>query len=111
MAAVPDALHAEPVQQGAAFVAAPFPKPHWRRIWSNNPLERLNKKLRRRSDVVGIFPNRGAVLRLLGAVLCEQHDEWVVARGYLTIGSLDALVRKTEDPALDQEEAPPAMTA
>jgi transposase len=99
-------------EAGADVLAfAAFPKPHWRRIWSNNPPERLNKELRRRSDVVGIFPNREAVLRLLGAVLCEQHDEWVVARRYLTIGSLDALVRKTEDLALDQEEAPLAMTA
>lgn len=91
-----------------AFTA--FPKPHWRRIWSNNPLERLNKELRRRSDVVGIFPNRDAVLRLLGAVLCEQHDEWAVARRYLTIGSLDALVCKPDEPALE-EETPLAMTA
>lgn len=92
-----------------AFTA--FPKEHWRRIWSNNPLERLNKELRRRSDVVGIFPNRDAVIRLLGAVLCEQHDEWAVARRYLTIGSLDQLKRRADDKTLDQEGTTLAMSA
>ena len=57
---------------------APFPQRHWRQIWSTNPLERISKQIKRRTDVVGVFPNPAAVLRLAGAALVQQHDEWTV---------------------------------
>lgn len=90
-----------------------FPKEIWTQIWSNNPTERLNREIRRRTDSVGIFPNRDAIVRLVGAVLAEQTDEWAEGRRYL---GLDVLVRSraailTDPPTEPGHEPMPALTA
>ena len=100
-----------------AFTA--FPKEIWRQIWSNNPSERLNREIRRRTDVVGIFPDRTSAIRLIGAVLAEQHDEWTEGRRYLGLDVLNRsrLTVMTTEPT-DQtpitgtdQEVTPALSA
>lgn len=90
-----------------------FPKDVWTQIWSNNPAERLNREIRRRTDAVGIFPTRDAIVRLVGAVLAEQTDEWAEGRRYL---GLEVLARcrvnivPTTEPEIGADELP-ALTA
>jgi putative transposase len=86
---------------------ADFPQAHWRKIWSTNPLERLNKEVKRRTDVVGIFPDDASLLRLAGCVLIEAHDEWQVAdRRYLSEASM-ALLTPPEPTALETRRTEP----
>jgi len=81
-----------------------FPREHWPQIASTNPLERVNKEIERRSDVVGIFPNDEAIIRLVGALMLETNDEWTVARRCM---ALESLARITDNPNLRL----PAVTA
>jgi len=80
-----------------------FPKEHWRQLWSNNSLERLNREIRRRTDVVGIFPDRPSIVRLVGALLAEQTDEWAVSRRYM---SLESIAKALRAPDSEWKEAP-----
>jgi putative transposase len=80
-----------------------LPREHWTKLRSTNPLERVNKEIGRRSDVVGIFPNDAAAIRLAGALLSEQNDEWLVQRRYLSAESMTLILDATSDPEITLE--------
>ena len=90
----------------------PFPQAHWRQLWSTNPLERTNKEIKRRTDVVGVFPNPAALLRLAGAVLIELHDEWAASdRRYFSERSMSLLTGPDTNEIEGQVAPPELMTA
>ena len=98
-----DALREKQPKLGALMDAArndvlaymSFPRAHWTQMASTNPLERVNREVKRRADVIGIFPNDEAIIRLVGALLLETNDEWAVARRYM---NLETLARVTDNP-------------
>ena len=83
------------VAEGDVLAYMDFPREHWAQIASTNPLERVNREIKRRADVIGIFPNDDAIIRLVGALMLETNDEWTVARRYM---SLETLARVTDNP-------------
>jgi putative transposase len=92
-----------------AFTAVP--REIWRQVWSSNPRERLNRELRRRTDVVGIFPGRDAIIRLAGAVLMEQNDEWTEARRYIGLEVLAKIGGAGEPETPEEVNAIQAISA
>ena len=84
-----------------------YPKAHWPKLHSTNPIERLNKEVKRRADVVGIFPNEASIRRLVGAILLEQNDEWQLQHRYMT---LETMANRAEEQAPPSPRSPPDPT-